>query len=284
MKTILVPVDFSETSFNALFYACKLAELVGANITALHVVSIPMPSEMGIVGMSYNMNQDEAHSLLDLFVAKLPEEKGMPLPAVDIARRVQGGVPAVTIAEVSKEIEADLIVMGTIEKSFVFQRMVGSVTSATINNSHCPVLLIHKNTLFRKPRKIVFAIEEKGHITSAIEKFRKFNEDLKSFTEFVHLQDTKKYEIDHVQKEIIHSLIEENPVDYSFEVKTVDGPNVEEDLVDYCLFSKADLLVMVHHEVNIFRRIFGRSTSFTIPEKLHLPILIIPGSHTDMSV
>ena len=42
MSTILVPVDFSETSDNATKYAIELANHLSANLTLLHVDSIPL--------------------------------------------------------------------------------------------------------------------------------------------------------------------------------------------------------------------------------------------------
>lgn len=44
MKTILVPVDYSETSVGAAIYACELAKLLSAKVTLFHAYHPPIPS------------------------------------------------------------------------------------------------------------------------------------------------------------------------------------------------------------------------------------------------
>ncbi len=45
---MLVPVDGSEHSLEGLKYACRLASKVGAEITVLHIVSIPYTGEIAV--------------------------------------------------------------------------------------------------------------------------------------------------------------------------------------------------------------------------------------------
>jgi len=42
MKNILVPIDFSETSYNAAKYAVSLAQSFNANIILINVVALPV--------------------------------------------------------------------------------------------------------------------------------------------------------------------------------------------------------------------------------------------------
>ncbi|MBK7854728.1 MAG: universal stress protein [Bacteroidetes bacterium] len=43
MKKILVPVDFSDNSENALEYACELGKKLNAEVFILHSYHVPVP-------------------------------------------------------------------------------------------------------------------------------------------------------------------------------------------------------------------------------------------------
>jgi len=276
MKNILVAIDFSETSKTAYFYALRLAEELGAKLSILHSISIPIPTDTGIVSTSYEIPLKIAEDRIDYFVYKLPLEKHIRIPNIEIESYIITGAPAYTISQFAKENDVDLIIMGTIEKSSIIGRMVGSITSATVNKSECPVLLIHKNTRYVKPKNIVFGLDHKGNLEEALAKFNDINNQLMSFTEFVHVKGKRKELIALVKSEVVHELVDEKTAEYSFEIKAIDGDNPAQDIIDYCVFSKSDLLVLIHHEANFFKRLFTKSISLNAAELIHLPVLIIP--------
>lgn len=61
MNTILVPIDFSEPSENALEYATHLASYWAANLILLHVDSIPIYNNEYEV-LTYTINDSLATS------------------------------------------------------------------------------------------------------------------------------------------------------------------------------------------------------------------------------
>lgn len=276
MKHILVAIDFSQTSISAFYYASKLAELMKARLTVLHVVSIPLTTETGIISASYSIPFNVANEKMDYFINELPQEHNLQIPDIQIDSVVETGSPVITIATYTKENDVDLLVMGTIEKSSIFQRVLGSVTSATINSISIPVLLIHRNTQFVKASKSVFGIDDKGNLEDALEHYNKLNKYMNAYTEFVHIKSEDNVSMGLVKSEIIHELMDEEEVQYAFEIKEIPGDSPDQDIVDYSIFSKADLLVLIHHEKNIFQRLFRGSTSFSAANKIHIPVLIIP--------
>ena len=53
MKTILVPIDYSDNSFNALHYAVNIAEHFKAKVVLYHVFEVPVTTtEMPVIIMS----------------------------------------------------------------------------------------------------------------------------------------------------------------------------------------------------------------------------------------
>lgn len=275
MKNLLLAVDFSQTSISAFFYAAKLASELNARLNVLHSI-VPVVTDTGVVSPTYSVQNELAGERLQYFLNEIPKQKNFDVPDIEIVTHLINGPAVLAISTFAQENQIDMIIMGTIEKTNIFGRMIGSVTKSTINNVKCPVLLIHKNTRYTKPQRIVFGIDKKGDLDEALERFNEVNNKLKTYTEFVHIKADKSASLTSVKNEIITELVEKETAKYSFEIKAIDGDNPAHDIIDYCIFSKADMLVMIHHERNYFQRVYSGSLSISAAENIHLPILIIP--------
>ncbi len=140
ITTILVPIDFSEHSNEALGTAIGLAKTLGANIHVAHVLHYPVqftaPSELVIPQDLWTQVRDGAERELG-----------------DAARRVTGagisvethlveGPNAQAIVELAEKVGADLIVMGTRGLSGLKHVVLGSVAERTVRLAHCPVMTV----------------------------------------------------------------------------------------------------------------------------------------------
>lgn len=154
MKTqidrILVPVDFSEDSRNALRYALGLAERLGASLTVLHMNFVPAQT----VGLEVVMTripdggrslreytEDLSRQHLDEMVSALSRESSVPME-----QWVRTGDPAQGILEAAKDF--DLVVMGTHGRTGIDHWLIGSVAEKVVRKSTTPVLTIR----YRRPK------------------------------------------------------------------------------------------------------------------------------------
>ncbi|MGB6102237.1 MAG: universal stress protein [Pusillimonas sp.] len=140
MRTILVPVDGSESSGRAVQAAIKAAnELGGAN---LHVITVQAPIVSGNVTRFFSVEainayyQDEGNNALAP-AKKLLDEAGVPYQS-----KVAVGPVAITIADYAKKHECDLIIMGTRGLGSVTGLVLGSVTTKVLSLSSIPVTLV----------------------------------------------------------------------------------------------------------------------------------------------
>lgn len=147
IRTILVPVDFSEHSRRALDYALRLAAELGSKVHVLHVVPEPweyLPLEQGIWGEEAKEHSVtgklvyEARRALDQLVANLPEENREKLESA-----VTTGTPYRVVLEATKSGQYDLVVMGTHGRTGLEHAMLGSVAERIVAHAGCPVLTIH---------------------------------------------------------------------------------------------------------------------------------------------
>jgi nucleotide-binding universal stress UspA family protein len=141
LKKILVPVDFSDTSMQALDYALDLANKVAATISVVHVYQIPLYSfPDGMLVAPAELAADlsaRAQRNLDAAVA------GRQGRGVELSGTLVNGVPWEEICAFAKSEGADLIVMGTHARRGVPRALLGSVAENVIRSSSIPVLALH---------------------------------------------------------------------------------------------------------------------------------------------
>jgi nucleotide-binding universal stress UspA family protein len=138
-KKILVPVDFSDFSKQALESAAEIAELRGAKITVMHVMVEPQTSVPYEVYIDWKKVREDigkdAEKLLDEMIEKVGI-KG------EVERKLIWGEPAGVVNETAEKGDYDLIVMATHGRTGLSRPFLGSVAEIVIRHAHCPVLVM----------------------------------------------------------------------------------------------------------------------------------------------
>jgi nucleotide-binding universal stress UspA family protein len=143
LGTILVPTDLSENSQPAICLALSLAKALGSKVTFLYV----WPPEFTFeADMKASQDEHFKHvrdavlaehkKALEDFVARY-ECGGVPVNCV-----LKSGPPFLEIIMTAKEIEADLILMGTHGRSGLAHVFIGSVAEKVVRRAHCPVMTV----------------------------------------------------------------------------------------------------------------------------------------------
>ena len=139
---ILFATDGSAASEHAARIAVDLARVHGAKLTALYVVD-PYPylgiGEANPMGFQAYMSAALQHAAgAHQKVAALCEQA----PRVDLQTRVAEDMAAPAgIVQTARQIEADLIVVGSHGRTGVARLMLGSVASKVVAESPIPVLV-----------------------------------------------------------------------------------------------------------------------------------------------
>lgn len=139
MKTLLVPVDFSDVTEKIVATAASLAELLGCRVILVHVVE-PVPEFVGYdpgplsvrVATPVDLGADRDR------LEKLKERFGK---TEVLAVQADGSTPERILA-LAAEHGADMIVMGSHGHGALFHLLAGSVTTAVLKAAPCPVLII----------------------------------------------------------------------------------------------------------------------------------------------
>jgi nucleotide-binding universal stress UspA family protein len=138
IKHILVPVDFSDCSLEALEYAVQVSEQFKAMVTILHVL------EPVAYGLDFTLRHEkEDRQVRERLRSRLSELTHLLAPQGLTAQHViRGGTPRDSILDCGREGEADLIVMGTHGRRGLSHLIVGSVAEAVLRHAECPVLTV----------------------------------------------------------------------------------------------------------------------------------------------
>jgi nucleotide-binding universal stress UspA family protein len=135
IKRILVPIDFSPDSTNALAYARDLAKQFDAELLLLHVIEpIHFITESDVYAHQRHLSATQMESIgLDL------REEGRRFRTM-----VKGGIPSSVIVDTARSAKADLIVIGTHGRTGLAHMWIGSVAEKVVRAASCPVLTVRR--------------------------------------------------------------------------------------------------------------------------------------------
>ncbi len=157
IRKIVIPYDFSETADLSLEHAIFMAKLLQAEITLLHIVE----------NVSFTAAISQAFSGVEKKIETATNEKLEVLAhdihlksGVSLKIRTEVGRIYKTICSVAKEIDADIIIMGTHGSSGYQKFSVGTNTSRVVQESHCPVLSVQSHAKGIGFTKIVIPVDD----------------------------------------------------------------------------------------------------------------------------
>lgn len=140
-KNILVPVDFSAHSDEAIRVAADLARRGEGVLTLVYVFQLPaypLPEGYAVYTPAQLSDLKQNFESLLSGAKKLAEDGGAPTVRTCL---LQGLVTA-EVLEFARKQEFDLIVMGTHGRTGVAHAVMGSVAERVVRRAPCPVLTV----------------------------------------------------------------------------------------------------------------------------------------------
>lgn len=150
MKKILIALDYDPTAQKVAEAGFALAKSMKAEITLLHVISDPVyyssVEYSPVMGFTGYMEMGQLQSVT---IARLKEASLQYLGKIKehlddkkIQTMVSEGDFADSILKASKEIKADLIVMGTHSRKWLENILMGSVAAKVLHHTSIPLYVI----------------------------------------------------------------------------------------------------------------------------------------------
>jgi len=141
IRTILVPIDFSDCSLAGLTYAVRFAKEVGARIVVVHVADLG-PVMMTTGGGDYDSPtyieaaRRRCGDQMKAFLKRIRFD-GVPVDASAVAGYCPSAIHKAAVKE-----GADLIIISTHGRTGLRRAFIGSVAEGAVRHAVCPVLVV----------------------------------------------------------------------------------------------------------------------------------------------
>jgi nucleotide-binding universal stress UspA family protein len=274
MKTILVPIDFSEHSEYALEAAAHLAKQHNARLVALHMMGLSQAV----------LTKDDSQEVFEaMYYMKLADKRFQEfldrdyLEGIDVQTTVQNYKLFHELDEVASEFNADLIVMGSHGSSGLREVFVGSNTEKVVRTSEIPVLVIKSRLSKSAIKKVVFANNFSNEGISSFLKARKLISALGAEMQLVYINTPGDgFRSTQEMEERVAAFFSEAMLDNEFGIDDVSyysAYSVEEGIFTFSNKVNADLIAIPTHGRRGLAHFFSGSISEDLVNHSDLPVM-----------
>jgi len=275
MKNILVPVDFSKPSENALHVAVELAKDNDAKITILHVMEL---AESVFGSSQFNIADDNI-----IFFMKLAKKKFDEFLQLDFLDGVEhidvvdvGPTAQVIIKNVEKQ-NADIVVMGSTgaSKSVIDEVFVGSNTEKLVGGTNVPVLVVKDKMKNFNIKNVLFGSNFKKESLPAFKKTKDFAESFGAELKLLYINQPgnefkSSTEIYEHMRDFLHQT--KTPINNKNIIIHSDY-SLKEGVINAAKTYKADLITITTRGNSGFTHFFTGSVADEVVRDSTLPVL-----------
>lgn len=158
LQRLLIPIDFSASSLEALEYGLQFAKQLAASVTILHVLE-PMAFALDFsLGRSEESRERrrQAESRFETFRTRCMSH-GLKVDTV-----LMPGIPADSILKHAETQKPDMVIMGTQGRRGISRILSGSVADTMLRLAGCPVLTVRVPVFGADHERIIPAGEGQG--------------------------------------------------------------------------------------------------------------------------
>ena len=278
MKTILIPTDFSDNAGDALDYALHVFAESACRIHIVNVVDVTVvPSEIpvsnvDIIGPRIEDARNSMEALKEYGKIYADTKAKSPL---EITTEVAIGTISHSIKDAAKEVEADVIIMGTqgTEHNMV-EKVVGTVSTAVLSSAPCPVILIPKDYKFKAIDNMIYATNldsgDPYELWRATQVIKPHTGQIRCVyvAKDIAKLDTKKLQ------DFAKYFVEHSPsLQTIFNVE--EGKSIEATLADYADTYDAQLIIMHRSKKTFLDRLFSPRHTQKMASWITVPLLVM---------
>ncbi|GAA4112427.1 hypothetical protein GCM10022393_10880 [Aquimarina addita] len=279
MKRILVPTDFSNNAYSALFYATCLFGEEACQFYILHTYEVNTPV------LTSRIDTDKGNRLYKKLKGSSEEKLAETLHAiVRDTEELKHSFETISISKnlldsIRKTIrkkEIDVVVMGTKGATGAAAFFMGSNTVQVIQEIHeCPILLIPDQYVYRKPSEIGFSTDLKRfYLEKEIKPLVDFATNLDTAIRIFHINEKEK--LDEIQ-EYNYTILSRYLKGLKHTIHWISKMDSKTKLIqDFIGHYDIDLLVMINYKHSFIEMITHEPIIKKIGFQAAIPFLVIP--------
>jgi len=265
MKTFLVPTDFSDNAENALFYAVELAKREQAKIILFNAYTI---SDEDLAGQTLKAHKRSEERLKSLGT-KIEHAGGVEYECIS-----KQGAAVKQILDFIKNVNVDLVIMGTKGESNFSKVIFGSNTAHIVEKSACPVIAVPEGASYEPIKKMTYATNYLDSDILALKEVVELAKPYNAQVNILHIAnkdqspDEERAMMEKFKKEV-EGKIEYNNVSFQM----LSGENAEQELKEYLDAGSTDMLIMSTHYRTLWDKMFRSSLTNQMAYNSPVPLM-----------
>ncbi len=269
LKKVVVPIDFSDHSHNAVKFAIQLSKYMNCVIELVHYFR-PRLSKYATSGNTYELTEKESNEILKTYVDNLKKQNfNVPFSPKFIKSRLEVGS---VIDGLKNDFESDsLVIMGSQGEGNSFAKTFGSVSTTVAQKGNNDTIIVPGNYNFKPFQEILFCTEDPQKDIKAIFSLVELAELFDAKIHVVH------FNIDDA-KPLSYNLIEAFRSNYSkhkIVFETVEAENIVQGVSDYAEKESIDLITISRSSKGFLENLFSTSFTKQLVMYSNIPIHII---------
>ena len=269
MRTVLLPTDFSDNSYNAIQYALQLFKNSRTKFILLNTL---YNADFIIYSSLYGVYKENSIKNLSRFLKKIEEEFPNKLHEFELVstfkmlhEEIKDRVAQETI---------DLIIMGTEGAQDGSELIFGTNTVHAIKVAKCPLLAIPAGATYKEPKNILFPNDLKLDFAEYDLWFLK--SIVEQFEAKVHILNVSfgkdLEENQQKSKEALQKYFD----DYGYIFGRINRDSVMDDLQEYQKENPVEMLVMVKNKHTFIEKLLFSSLVHEVAYNVKIPFLVLP--------
>ena len=273
---IIVPTDFSETSYNANLYAVELAKAIKAEVIYFHAYHFPITDPLspayGVTGNiveEYDVMEEHEKRIKNNLINYCIEVNTKTKNKVKCDFILKPGFLSDVLIETIQEINAKLVIMGTHGSSGVNESIFGSNTTTVLPKSPIPVMAIPNKVTFKTANRIIYATDNHDAAIKNIQTLLNIFKPIQPKVFVVHIEKSDHEEENRQFEKMIREHINYSQLDYKIYINddVIDGISNAVDELD------AGVVSMTNRKKGFFAELFNKSLTKKMIYHTTIPLL-----------
>jgi len=265
-KQILVGIDYTKSSLNALEYAAGLAKQSRASLLLFHVYEFPVVhTNAGLYMIDYRgIKRDDLAKLEQLKNKTLAKHKGLKVEVVNSNVSFQSYVE-----EMAAKKKIHGVVMGLESKSKLSKFIWGSTGVDIAGKIDCPVVIVPESYTKHRYTHVIAAVDYKQDLKqSLLKKVELFAKSHKMKCELVHVE---------TDDELTFGLEagERKKAAEKWNIKVLKAKGFVEGIKKLVSQNKSDMVVLFSRKHSLVYRLFNDSHTKTISYNSNVPVMSV---------
>lgn len=264
---ILIPMEISDVSLNALAYAVE--RFPHADYTILHSITgllYAQPPYMNIPGVTQDMDRRE------VLTKRISEHLSLDDVPERFNIEIYYGEPVNVITSYINDHDFDSVVIGARDNYNLFDKIVGTTALGIVKRTNVPVYVIPHCSSYKKYNKIVVATDQfiaKEELISAIKQHNESNAQVK----FLHVKEDNDSSYKEAKQELITQLYEKEQPSFVYDLEEIEGTDVADSLLSKVYGLEADLLITIARNKSFLHSLIFKSISKDLIMNASIPML-----------